>query len=164
MLEGLKRYINFWVLVGAAAVALILLCLVIFSLWLLRPGSLPAPPGSAVLHVIPYLSPTAVPATATSSPLETAPGGDIPPSPPSGEIASGAYVQVTGTGGDGLRLRDEPGLEGEIQLLGLESEVFLVKDGPMLADGYTWWLLTAPYDESVQGWAVSNYLQVVQSP
>ncbi len=164
MSQGLNRYINFWVLVGAAAVALGLLCVVLFSLWLLRPESPAVAPGSAVLHVIPFLSPTPVPVTPTPVPPETAPEGDIPPSPPSGEIVSDAYVQVAGTEGDGLRLRSEPGLEGDIQLLGLEAEVFLVKDGPMLVDGYTWWLLAAPYDESVQGWAVSNYLQVVQSP
>ena len=164
MSQGLNRYINFWVLAGAAAIALGLLCIVIFSLWLLRPESAPAPPGTAVLHVIPYLSPTPLPATSTAVLAESTPEGDIPPSPPSGEIVSGAYVQVTGTGGDGLRLRSEPGLEGKIQLLGLEAEVFLVKDGPMLVDGYTWWFLAAPYDESVQGWAVSNYLQVVQNP
>jgi hypothetical protein len=76
----------------------------------------------------------------------------------------GAFVQVTGTGGDGLRMRSKPGLDGEILFLGLEDEVFRVDGGPQEADGFIWWLLVAPYDETIQGWAVSNYLEIVQNP
>jgi hypothetical protein len=79
-------------------------------------------------------------------------------------VAKGGFVQVIGTGGDGLRLRSEPGLNGEIRYLGLESEIFRVDDGPTMLDGYTWWLLVAPYDETVRGWAVSNYLKSVPNP
>jgi len=63
-----------------------------------------------------------------------------------------------------LRMRSRPGLEGEIRFLGYEAEVFHVTDGPQSADGYTWWYLVAPYDESIQGWAVANFLAVVQNP
>ncbi len=76
----------------------------------------------------------------------------------------GAYVQITGTGGDGLRVRAEAGLKGAVRFIALEAEVFQVTDGPQEADGYTWWYLVAPADESRQGWAASNYLTVVQSP
>jgi hypothetical protein len=87
------------------------------------------------------------------------------PLPPASEaISIGALVQVSGTGGDGLRLRAEPGLNSQVLFLGLESEVFQVSDGPRQADGYTWWLLVAPYDPTLSGWAVANYLVVVQSP
>jgi hypothetical protein len=75
-----------------------------------------------------------------------------------------AYVQISGTGGDGLRLRVEPGLKSEVRILGAEDEVFEVKDGPREADGFTWWYLVGPYDQTRRGWAVSNYLQVVQNP
>jgi len=61
-------------------------------------------------------------------------------------------------------LRSEPGLKGTVRFLGLEAEVFQVYDGPQQADGYTWWFLVAPYDANVQGWAVANYLNVVQNP
>jgi hypothetical protein len=160
----MSRYFNFWVVAGATAVGLVLLCITILSLWIFRPNSSPSQPGSAVVNVIPYQSPTAEPATPTAAVTGSISEGGTPPSPPSGNIATGAYVQVTGTGGDGLRLRSEPGLAGEVKFLGLEAEVFLVKDGPLLVDGYSWWFLAAPYDESIQGWAVSNYLQTVQSP
>jgi hypothetical protein len=45
----------------------------------------------------------------------------------------------------------------------MDSEVFMVKDGPKDADGFTWWFLEAPYDPQRSGWAASNYLQVIQS-
>ena len=86
------------------------------------------------------------------------------PFPPAGVIATGAYVQITGTGGDGLRLRTEPGLNADVRILGAEAEVFLVQDGPRQVDGYTWWYLVGPYDSTRRGWAVSNYLAVVQNP
>jgi hypothetical protein len=73
-------------------------------------------------------------------------------------------VQIIGTGGDGLRLRDQPGLDGKVLLLGSEAEVFRVQDGPREVDGYTWWYLVGPFDETRRGWAVANYLQIVQNP
>ena len=73
-------------------------------------------------------------------------------------------MQISGTGGDGLRLRTEPGLESEVRMLGLEAEVFQVKDGPREVDGYNWWYLVAPVDTTRRGWAVANYLAVVQNP
>jgi hypothetical protein len=39
-----------------------------------------------------------------------------------------------------------------------------VEDGPKDVDGFTWWYLVGPYDASRRGWAVSNYLSVVQNP
>jgi hypothetical protein len=63
-----------------------------------------------------------------------------------------------------LRLRSEPGLNGVVRFLGLESEVFQVKDGPRQVDDYTWWFLVAPYDASIQGWAVGNFLVPAQNP
>jgi hypothetical protein len=79
-------------------------------------------------------------------------------------IALGAHVQILGTGGDGLRLRMEPGLGGQVRLLGSEAEVFRVDDGPVELDGYTWWYLVGPFNERRHGWAVSNFLAVVQNP
>ncbi len=76
----------------------------------------------------------------------------------------GVYVQITGTNGDGLRIRSAPGVSSTPLFLGMDSEVFLVKDGPREADGYTWWFLTAPYDTNRSGWAAASYLSLVQTP
>jgi hypothetical protein len=84
-----------------------------------------------------------------------------PTAVPVGELGIGAYVQINGTGGDGLRLRSGPGKDNAPLFLGMESEVFLIKDGPKQADGYNWWFLLAPYDDNRKGWAVENYLSVI---
>ena len=65
---------------------------------------------------------------------------------PEGVIGIGAYVQVSGTEGSGLRMRSAPGLSGTTIFTALDAEVFFVIDGPVEADGYEWWHLEAPYD------------------
>lgn len=113
------------------------------------------------------LAPTLTPIVplSTATPVITpTPTAEALPPPPAGDIGVGLYVQVVGVGVDGLRLRADPGLQGDVRFLGIEAEVFQVKDGPRQLDGYTWWLLVAPYDTTRQGWAVANYLQVIQNP
>lgn len=151
-----KSVLNRWVLLGALVVASLMTICTLGTLWLLRPSASNLVPSTAVLYVIP-----APPASAT--PASEAGEGPLP-TPPAGEIQTGAFVQVTGTGGAGLRLRDQPGLAGKMLLLGSEAEVFRVDDGPRELDGYTWWYLVGPFDDQRRGWAVSNYLQVVQNP
>ncbi len=156
-----RAWLGWRSLLGSAATAALLGGALLFGVWSSRKG-VPPSPASPGVTVIPLPA-----ATSTRPPLPTsspAPEVSLPPSPPAGEIAVGALVQIQGTGGDGLRLRDRPGLEGEVQYLGLEAEVFRVQEGPQEADGYTWWYLVAPYDATKQGWAASNYLLVVQSP
>jgi hypothetical protein len=36
-----------------------------------------------------------------------------------------------------------------------------VVGGPVELDGYVWWQLNAPYDESRQGWAAQDYLNII---
>ncbi|MGC8855692.1 MAG: SH3 domain-containing protein, partial [Anaerolineae bacterium] len=79
-------------------------------------------------------------------------------------IRLGSFVQISGTEGEGLRLRSAPGLSSDQLFLGYDSEVFEVRDGPRQADGYIWWYLVAPYDETRAGWAAADYLSVVPSP
>ena len=154
------RIINLWVLVGALIIACVLFVGALAVMTLMRPSTGPLAPATAVLHV--QFAPTATELAPTLSP--TTPTSSPPPVPESGVITTGAFVQIQGTGGDGLRLRDQPGLDGEVLLLGSEAEVFTVTDGPQDTDGYTWWFLVGPFDETRQGWAVSNFLVVVQNP
>ena len=81
-----------------------------------------------------------------------------------GGISVGAYVKITGTNGDGLNLRSSPGTNSTIRFLGMDSEVFLVKDGPEQVDNIIWWYLQAPYDTTRNGWAAANYLTVIENP
>ncbi len=157
----LRYLLSPWVIGGTIIVGVSMLCAALFLLIAGRTDRNALPIATAIVHVIPLPSATSTlpPATATA---ESAPPPPLPPA--SGDIVIGAFVQVSGTGGDGLRLRAEPGLEGTVRFLGLEAEVFQVSDGPRQIDSYNWWFLVAPFDSSVQGWAVANFLAVVQSP
>ena len=111
---------------------------------------------------------TLIPAP-TSTPLFTPtptlnPFAQFTPTIPANYIAVGSYVQISGTGGDGLRIRSAPGLIGQFLFLGEDSEVFKVEDGPKDLDGYIWWYIVAPYDTSRAGWAAANFLSVVPPP
>jgi hypothetical protein len=81
---------------------------------------------------------------------------------PEGEIGVGIYVQVSGTNGAGLRMRSDPGLTETINFTALDAEVFLVIDGPVEVDGYTWWLLEAPYDQTRKGWSAGDFLSPIE--
>lgn len=148
---------------GALVVACALLLCLLSFLWITRPGPDSISAATAIFEV------TSAPIEMTLSPTATLtsdPGALTPPPPDAsgGEISRGAYVQVTGTGGTGLRLREQASLNSQILLLGSEAEVFRVEDGPQEADGYTWWYLVGPFDPTRRGWAVENYLAVVQTP
>ncbi len=103
-------------------------------------------------------------ATLTQTAGPTTQPGSTPVPPANTSIKVGMYVQIAGTGGEGLRLRAGASVNDTPRLLGREAEVFQVQDGPKEADGYTWWYLVAPADSSRSGWAVSNYLAVIQNP
>lgn len=148
-----------WVIGGAFLVGLVLSCLVLGLLWATRRTPVASAQATAILNVIsaPTVTPVVLMPTVEASPT-------LPTGPAVGDIEIGVYVQILGTGGTGLRLRSEPGLNAQVLLVGSEAEVFRVQDGPREADGYTWWHLVGPFDEARNGWAVANYLTVVQGP
>jgi hypothetical protein len=156
---------NPWILGSALVVALVLLAVTLSLLYYTRPEETASPGQStAVFNVIPGPTATAaaLPTVAFSQTVEAA----TPAAPAPGEIGIGAAVQVTGTGGDGLRLRSTPGLEGETLLLGAEGEVFTVQDGPREVDGYTWWYVVSLDDDRRKGWGVADFLTMatVETP
>jgi len=162
-MERLRGLLNLKVLIGGILVAACLfsvLLVFVFSAQNEKPSSAAS---TAVLYVIAAPSATlpAPVASATPSPTPTSEGVVVLPG---GVLAVGGYAQVTGTEGEGLRLRADPGLSGTVRFLGIDGEVFEVQDGPRDVDGYQWWFLQAPYDPNVQGWAVADYLVAVQNP
>ena len=162
VLSELKRVFRPWVILIGLFLAVVILLLVYLWAGGSRPLDAGRTPVAAVITIIPAPTYTATPLPTpviTPTPVE-----QIPPSPAPGVFSIGAYVQISGTGGDGLRLRTEPGLDSQVRLLGAEAEVFQIREGPQELEGYTWWYLVAPYDESRQGWAVANYLVLIQNP
>jgi hypothetical protein len=163
MIEYLMRIFNKYVLIAGFSFACILTIFTGAAFMLLQPEVHAKPAGTALLNIL--MAPTdteVLPSPLPSVTPTLQPGTPMPPPP--GVINIGSYVQVQGTGTDGLRFRNEPGFQGTIQFVAIEAEVFRVVDGPREVDGYTWWFLAAPYDENVRGWCVSNYLQIVQTP
>lgn len=79
-------------------------------------------------------------------------------------LTLGDYVQISGTGIDGLRFRKSPTKTSDTLFIAMESEVFKIQNGPQTSDGYTWWFLTAPYDQNRSGWVVADYLTVLSTP
>jgi hypothetical protein len=154
MVRWLVDRINIWVILVSILIAGGLIFLMGLAIYLMP---VPAPtvvdPGAA-LTVIPASTLTFTPAKI----LETL----TPTAPPSVDgVSIGSYVQISGTEGQGLRLRSGPGTANPPRFLGMDAEVFQVKDGPKQSDGFTWWFLEAPYDPGRSGWAVSSYLKVV---
>lgn len=82
---------------------------------------------------------------------------------PPGIIGIGAYVQVTGTDGSGLRMRAEPGTNTEVLFIAMDEEVFKVVGGPVEKDDYTWWQLETPYDQTRTGWSAEPFLEVIEN-
>lgn len=80
------------------------------------------------------------------------------------EFGIGAYVEVSGTGTEGLRFRSSPSKSGATLFIAMESEAFKIENGPEIADGYTWWYLSAPYDQNRSGWVVADYLTIISTP
>jgi hypothetical protein len=138
-----------------------LFAILLFLINFTRPPRAPVGAVTAALTVIPSFSNTATPVSPAINPTEiAAETATLEP----GVIGVGAFVQVSGTDGDGLRLRQGPGLGYEMQFLGLDGELFQIGDGPVEADGYTWWFVIGSYDEARQGWAVADFLALVPAP
>jgi hypothetical protein len=158
MVNRKRQRFSRWVYPAGVAIGAGLFTAVLLAAIYLRPAPASGQNATALLTVI--SAPTSTPqpvATLIQTPTPT-PGG---PETMIGGAGVGTYVQISGTGGDGLRLRQEPGIEADILFMGYEAEVFKVTDGPKNQDGYVWWYLTAPYDTNRSGWAAANYLTVI---
>jgi len=108
---------------------------------------------------------TAVVVTATPSPVVPT-GTPVPtplPSPTPDRLTVGGYARVSGTGGDTLRLRSDPGLQTTTLKTIPEDSVLVILDGPREADDMAWWRLRDPSD-GAEGWAAQLYLAPSGAP
>jgi len=159
----MRSLLNIKVIIGAIIFAAGIFTVLVIILWTAKAESISAVSATAILHVIEAPTQTPIAPKTTETPVPTPTSAEQVPQP-GGDIAVGDYVQVSGTGGDGLRLHQEAGVSSEVRYIAIEAQLFLVKDGPIEVDGYTWWLLQDPYTENSDGWGVANYLAIVQNP
>ena len=153
------KLINRWVVLGAFGVAAFLLLLIfLMGLGFSAPQTDEVDWQLAALTVIP--GPTSTPRI-VPTPTHDPAMGTATPVP--GALSLNGFAQISGTDGEGLRLRATPGLNGEHLFLGFDTEIFEIIDGPQELDGYTWWYLSAPYDDTRAGWAASDFLEAISS-
>jgi hypothetical protein len=144
-----------WAGIGGIAGVLLLGLIVVLSIF--NRGAVPLETPS--ITIIPRSTDTPLPFAPTTQSTDESEATEVPFEDVL--YVGGDLVEVTGTGGEGLRLRNSPSLNGVINVLALENEVFEIKGGPAEADGYTWWFLVNPYDNQIQGWGVTNYLRLI---
>jgi hypothetical protein len=76
-------------------------------------------------------------------------------------VVSGATVIIVGTEGDGLNVRQGPGVSFDPVCLARDGDQFTVGEGPRDGDGFTWWEVTQVDNPDCFGWAVEPFLEVV---
>lgn len=145
------------VILGSISFAFLALLFVIAITFIFGKQSSEAVAPTAELIVIPAATPTEIVLIKTAEPTPTSTDNV------GGPFTIGMYVQIAGTGGVGLYIREAPGVKSPARFLGMDSEVFQVKDGARQADGLLWYLLEAPYDVNRSGWAAADYLNLVAS-
>ena len=154
----IKQLFNRWVILGAILIAGLLLLITAITIGFTSPRQV-----SNVGFVPADVTVIAAPTVTSNAPPTPTIDPFAPTAIPTG-VALGNYVQITGTDGEGLRIRSEPGLNGAPDFLGYDSEVFIVRDGPRSVDGHVWWYLVAPYDDTRAGWAAADFLSYVPAP
>ncbi len=163
MYKSFRNIFNIRIILGAILFAMIVFAMFLGILWTARGQTNPSAPATALFSIIE--APTGTPTTPAIAPTPTLnPNSTREAAIPGIAINIGDFVQVSGTGGDGLRLHVTPGVSSDVDYVAIDSEVFIIKDGPVDADGYFWWLLRDPYSEKTLGWGVADYLSVVQNP
>ncbi|MGF1504914.1 MAG: hypothetical protein ACFB51_07260 [Anaerolineae bacterium] len=95
----------------------------------------------------------AAPATEPFPPTSTSP-------PPNLSIQVGRNVVIDGTEGQGLAIRQGPGLNFGYFFIGQDGEIFFVEDGPREADGFVWWYIVDPADPDRAGWSAGQFMRV----
>lgn len=155
----MKDLINPWVIAGSILTAALLLVVSFLVAGDITTTEERTYSGDAAITIIPVptYTPTPIP-TRTVVPI-------VSPTPTlESGIQPDGFVQINGTEGEGLRMREDPSLGAQVAYVGLEGEIFSVIGGPVEADGYLWWHLEAPLNNTRQGWAVSNYLKPASGP
>jgi hypothetical protein len=147
------------VLISAVGMGCLLLAVAFIGLGLLTPNVVLMNKGSA-LTIVPGATSTVYVPTATPTRVPTA-TSNLPVAPLPGMIGIGTTVQISGTDGSGLNIREQAGLNTGIRFVALDSEVFEIRDGPVVVDEITWWYLVTPHDEGRTGWAAANFLSLV---
>jgi hypothetical protein len=79
-----------------------------------------------------------------------------------GVFAPGMVIVISGTQGEGLNVRQEPGTDRPVVYLAQEGETYTITDGPEIKDGLIWWFIDQTNEGDKSGWAVQDYFAPVE--
>jgi len=153
-----------WALLAILVAGVILLCvLLVLIVQAIRGGDEregPTPAATVTAAVTPSATVSLIVPTLAVTPTDTVVLPVITPeqTPSSGTMAPGAMVNVAGTGGSGLNLRQQASTYAKVMTNAKEGTVLTVLEGPKEADGYVWWMVRAP--DGTEGWAAENWLEL----
>lgn len=74
-------------------------------------------------------------------------------------LSTGTKAQVVRTGPVPLRARQDPSLSSPIVHRFRQGTILVIIDGPVIADGFTWWQVE---QQGKRGWCVQDYLDPTQ--
>jgi Bacterial SH3 domain len=158
-----------WALLAILAAMVILLCVgLVLIVRAIRGGGEKATPTPAPTATLELMPTEALPLTAPTAVLTQAlPTMELPTevateAPPTSEVAPGAAVVVTGTGGAGLNLRAQPNRGSKLVVNVPDGTVLTVVDGPQEGSGFRWWKVQTK--DGKVGWAVQAYLKLSTNP
>lgn len=169
--ESSSLYVPWW---GFALVILAVAGLTC-GLWgvvLLNRGSSADGPTPTPIFVVITATPTLGPSTEGTVPPAAGPSPlpEVIATPeltstiagPAAAVTVGSTVVIVSTGGDGLKVRQGPGLDYQYIFVANDGDQFEVQDGPREANDYTWWYIVDPQNPDRFGWAVADFMQVAQ--
>lgn len=147
-------------LILLGAILLVLLVAIVATVFMVtrKPPVNPAVTPTATAKPLP--SPTGF-GDPTETPVPVPTNTPVPP-PPSDVIAVGGWVQVTAN----VRVRSEATTSGAALGTLKEGTNGHVVDGPVQADGYTWWKIDSfdGADPAKSGWAAGEFLKPIPVP
>jgi len=71
----------------------------------------------------------------------------------------GDTVKIYGTENQGLRVREDPGLDKYIKYIAKEGDLYRITDGPFNLDDFMWWRIQSLKTPGSEGWSVENFLE-----
>jgi hypothetical protein len=152
-----------WALLAILVAAVIVLCVVlVLIVQAIRGGDEqePTPAATVTTAITPTATVSLIVPTSAVTPTDTVVLPVLTPEATASpdEIGPGAIVNVTGTSGAGLNLRQQPSTYAKVMGNVKEGTVLTVLEGPSEADGYEWWRVRAP--DGTEGWAAANWLEL----
>jgi len=152
-----------WALLAAGVAAVVLLCVgFVMVVRGIRNRGTETPVAAATGTVQPVSTgeSTALEAAPAVSPTATLviPGLETETQSAPTEIAVGVQVVVQNTQGAGLNLRKEPAKAAAVVSTAKDGVALTVIEGPMEADGFTWWKLRTA--DGKEGWGAAAWLKL----